>query len=148
MKQLSGVYGELQNYEKEETDQEKLDLIRVFKDLVVNAVALYKGKVIGKDAELTDQPLLIADQLVDFYKKHLAGADNETRVGVRQDRSVHMHVAANHTANDNVLWKIGDQHVADIRASLGADQPNYELMSQQEFNADFDAWNQEQCIVM
>ena len=140
MKRIAGVYKELADYAKEETDPEKLDLIKAFQELVIQAIALYKDKVIGKDAELSEQPLMIAEQVVLFYKKHLAASANENQENVRENRSVHMHTAANHTPNANVLWKVGDKHIADIKGMLGDAPSSYELLTRREFNDDFLAW--------
>jgi hypothetical protein len=52
-------------------------------------------------------------------------------------RSNAMHQAAEAKSNSVGVWKIGESHVDDIRRNLQGTPPTYNLMTQQEFNDEY-----------
>ncbi len=58
------------------------------------------------------------------------------------DRSIAMHKAALKMYNTKGVWKIGENHLQDIRNEFGV-EPGYELLKQSDFDDEFQKWNDE-----
>lgn len=58
------------------------------------------------------------------------------------DRSIAMHKAALKMSDTKGVWKIGENHLQDIRNEFGV-EPGYELFKQSDFDDEFQKWNDE-----
>lgn len=73
---------------------------------------------------------------LDEMKKALAQADTDFHLSTRNisaERSAAMHASAQTRAAEKGLWKVGNQHAADM-AGMGS--RNYNLLTRDEFNAE------------
>ena len=78
------------------------------------------------------------DLVVFAYETLMKSGHMEKEEDVSMKRATSMHQAANSRANDNVLWKIGDLHIDEIKSIKEA--KNYHLLTRSEFNTDYDKW--------
>ena len=83
------------------------------------------------------------DAIALFARDVLNAADIRSEAVVSDLRSQAMHGAARDegarwVGGKTGLWKVGNQHVAEMQAVKGT--AAYEIMTRDEFNADFDPW--------
>lgn len=102
--------------------------------LEVNKAAGLGGSFYALGSELVNQ---LFEKTEINYDENKAVSDE-----VIMARSQEMHKAASHGKDSIGLWKIGEQHVTDIKGQsiLGSGNPSYELMTADEFNSDFQQW--------
>ncbi len=68
---------------------------------------------------------------------------NETKENIRKQRSELMQRAANNRFYEKGVWKIGENHVQDIKKQhpYEKDGQNYNLVTREDFNIGLKQWN-------